>query len=251
VQLCRHRGCINEVNFEKRGGLCRMHQMGWMDGDQSDSEDDDCGEIRLCSFRGCISDATTDEGLCDRHLAHNFTPFNEGGKRHLALPRKRKRQPISFVFDLSDVPPQPPIPKSYGRVKEGASKYKGVTFLKQINRWQARIAIEGKHHLIGYYENEEAAAICYARAVFKYKGDMQQKRIIVNLSDVSPQPPIPKNADRMKEGASKYTGVSFNNHLNTWQAKIMIEGKHHHIGYYGNEEEAAIDYARALFKYRK
>jgi len=32
--------------------------------------------------------------------------------------------------------------------------------------------MDGKRHYIGYYENEEEAAIDYARAVFKYKAPM-------------------------------------------------------------------------------
>ncbi len=51
----------------------------------------------------------------------------------------------------------------------------------------------------------------------------------------------------MKDGASKYTGVSFHKQMNKWQAQIMIVAKKHRIGYYDNEEEAAMDYARALF----
>jgi hypothetical protein len=232
-----------------------MHQMGWMDGDQSsdtdDSEDDDGGEIRLCSFRGCISNANTDEGLCDRHSTlHDNNSSNEGEK-NLANPGKHKRQPISFVFDLSDVPPKPPIPKSEGHVKEGASKYTGVSFNKQTNKWQAKIMIKGKQHQIGHYESEEEAAVDYARAVYKYKGEkMQQKSLVINLSDVPSQPPIPKHAGRIKEGASKYTGVSFDKQRNKWKAQITIEGKHQLIGYYDEEDAAAIDYARALVKYK-
>jgi hypothetical protein len=44
-----------------------------------------------------------------------------------------------------DVLSDDPIPKSAGRIKEGASAYHtGVTFDKQSNKWQARISIEGK-----------------------------------------------------------------------------------------------------------
>eukprot|EP00985_Skeletonema_marinoi_P017053 scaffold9269_cov149-Skeletonema_marinoi.AAC.3 len=74
------------------------------------------------------------------------------------------------IFDLSDVPPQSPLPKSAGRVKEGASKYTGVTFNKQRNKWQAQIMIAGKSRFIGSYEIEEEAAVDYARAVFKFNG---------------------------------------------------------------------------------
>ncbi len=156
----------------------------------------------------------------------------------------------SNIIDLSDVPPQPPIPRSKGRIKEGSSKYTGVFF--QRNKWVARIDMDGKFRIIGYYENEEEAAVDYARAVFKYKkqgATKKQKENIIDLSDVPPQPPIPKSEGYIKEGSSKYTGVSF--HRNKWVARIDMDGKFRVIGSYENEEEAAVDYARAVFKYKK
>ena len=33
-------------------------------------------------------------------------------------------------------------------------------------------------------------------------------------------------------------------------ARILIDGKRHHVGTYDDEEEAAVDYARAVFKFR-
>jgi hypothetical protein len=113
-----------------------MHQVGPMDGGQTDSDDfddDDGEEIRLCSFRGRISDATTDEGLCDGHstLHDNADRGEKKGK--------------------------PPIPKSAGR-KGGASKYAGIAFQKQSNKWQARIRIEGKNETIGDYDDDEEEA---------------------------------------------------------------------------------------------
>ena len=38
--------------------------------------------------------------------------------------------------------------------------------------------------------------------------------------------------------------------MNKWKAQIMIEGIARSIGYYEIEEEAAADYARAVFKYK-
>ena len=91
----------------------------------------------------------------------------------------------SLVLDLSDVPPQPPIPKRAGQIKEGASKYSGVTFNKQMNKWRARICIEGKHRYVGSYENEEEAAVDYARAVFKYKDKGGQKAICADSENIN------------------------------------------------------------------
>ena len=214
----------------------------------------------LSSFRGCISEATTDEGLCDRHSAHGNKTADRGEKKR-AFPsgdsiddkeiKKRKRHchQKSFVIDLSDVPPQQPIRKSKGRTNN-ASKYAGAYFNKQVNLWYAQIMIEGKSCWIGSYDNEEEAAVDYARAVFKYRGGAHQQSFFVDLKDVPTQLPIPKSASRIKEGASKYAGVTFHKQKKKWQAQIAIEGKQTSIGCYENEEEAAVDYARAVLKYK-
>ena len=117
--------------------------------------------------------------------------------------------------------------------------------------------IDGKQRYIGCYESEEQAGIDYARAVFKYRGSRALKETIernspankIDLSDVPPQLPILRSAVPLEEGSSRYAGVSFNKVSNKWQAQIKIQGKKRSIGNYENEEEAAIDYARAAFKY--
>ena len=45
-----------------------------------------------------------------------------------------------------------------------------IAFNKAMKKWHAQIMIAGKSLFIGYYDNEEAAAVDYARAVFRYKG---------------------------------------------------------------------------------
>mmetsp|Transcript_28022 Transcript_28022/g.41120 ORF Transcript_28022/g.41120 Transcript_28022/m.41120 type:complete len:204 (-) Transcript_28022:14-625(-) len=46
-----------------------------------------------------------------------------------------------------------------------------------------------------------------------------------------------------------YQGVYFDKKFNKWRARIKIDGKQHHIGTFDTEDQAGIDYARALFKY--
>ncbi|KAK1739945.1 putative AP2/ERF family transcription factor family protein [Skeletonema marinoi] len=208
---------------------------------------------------------TAVKGLCDRHSTHGnkYGLDNEVGKKRALTSggsiggnkTKKCKKVDAFVLDLTGVPPQSPIPKSGGHIKEGASKYKGVHFNKQKNKWQAKLGIEGKNRHIGYYDNEEEAATDYARAVFKYKnqaalGKAREDSFIIDLSDVPPQPPIPKSSGTIKEGASKYTGVHFNKQANKWRVQIDIKGKYRTIGHYENEDEAATDYARAVFKYK-
>ena len=75
--------------------------------------------------------------------------YRGGKKRSLSLwgiannestVKRRRQQKNALLIYLSDVPPQPPIPKSSGRVKECASKY------------------TGKQQTIGCYDDEEDAA---------------------------------------------------------------------------------------------
>ena len=101
-----------------------------------------------------------------------------------------------------------------------------------------------------HYDDEKKAAVDYTSAIFKFRERVKRKSAFNRvLSDDPPQPPIPKSSGRVKEGASKYTGVSFDKRMNKWRANYMlIEGKQRFIGYYDDEEEAAVDYARAVFK---
>ena len=172
--------------------------------------------------------------------------------------RSEKNQPKTreqslFTLDLSDVPAQPPVLKR-GHIKEGTSKYVGVYFDKRKKKWIAQIHIDGKTRLIGAYDDEDEAAVNYARAVFKYRSGKkqnarEQSSLLADLNDIPPQPLILREGT-IKDGASKYAGVYFAKSRNKWMARIRIDGKKRHIGYYVNDEEAAVDYARAAFKYR-
>jgi len=88
----------------------------------------------------------------------------------------KARDQNSFTIDLSDVPTQPPIPKSAGHIKEGASKYAGVCFKKKSKKWIARINIDGKRRHIGSYDTEAEAAADYARAAFKFNIEEKAER---------------------------------------------------------------------------
>ncbi len=49
-----------------------------------------------------------------------------------------------------------------------SSKFKGVHFHKQIQKWQTRITIDGKKKHLGYFENEDDAARAYNEAAKQY-----------------------------------------------------------------------------------
>jgi ribosomal protein L12E/L44/L45/RPP1/RPP2 len=160
--------------------------------------------------------------------------------------------PKKFVIDLSDVPPQPPIPKLPRRIKDGGSKYTGVYFDKVRKKWKAQIKIDGTHCTLGRFNDEEAAGVAYATALFKYKGGVERppKPSKFDVSDVPPQEPFLKLPRHIKDGGSKYTGVYFDKGSNKWRANIHIDGDRHHIGLFEDEEAAGVAYAEVNYKYR-
>ena len=208
----------------------------------------------------------------DEHLCHytKVEPFgtkrSSGQKRPLAPDvkdgdddgkKKRRRKQVGKLIDLTGVEEQEPILRRQDASR--SSKYVGATFDRLTNKWKAQIYIDGKQHFIGLYGNEEDAAKDHARAVFKYKGGAvgierlksQQRRKVqekIDLTDVPEQKLIFRDVG--KPSSSKYVGVVFNQTTKKWQAQIYIDGKNHFIGRYGNEEDAAKDYARAVFKYK-
>lgn len=54
--------------------------------------------------------------------------------------------------------------------RNSSSKYKGVTFYKRDQKWQAKIAPHGKSIHLGYFEDEMEAAKAYNAAALQHFG---------------------------------------------------------------------------------
>jgi hypothetical protein len=52
-----------------------------------------------------------------------------------------------------------------------SSKYRGVSWFKSRNKWQAQIQFDGKQHNLGHFEAEEEAARAYDRAARAHQGE--------------------------------------------------------------------------------
>lgn len=55
-----------------------------------------------------------------------------------------------------------------GKPKDNKSGFKGVDFCKQSNKYRARISIDGKQTLLGYFDDKLDAYKAYCDACVKY-----------------------------------------------------------------------------------
>ena len=67
------------------------------------------------------------------------------------MPLDNRKSNLRIVSHAANGQNLPPI----GR---GSSKFRGVSFRKDLEKWQAYLRIEGKQHHIGYFESEQEAA---------------------------------------------------------------------------------------------
>ena len=58
------------------------------------------------------------------------------------------------------------------------SKYKGVNWSKQNQRWLCRLKVKRKTVYLGYYDTEEEAAKVYNEAAIKYFGEFARLNIL-------------------------------------------------------------------------
>jgi hypothetical protein len=118
------------------------------------------------------------------------------------------------------------VAKSRFNMKK-SSKYTGVYWHKQNNKWVAHIAIEGKRNHLGLFENELDAHEAYQKALKMYNdGDLSFIKI--------------------RKKSSQYKGVSWKKDMNKWVAQIKIDGKNKNLGYFTDEYEAHEAYQKAL-----
>jgi hypothetical protein len=115
--------------------------------------------------------------------------------------------------------------------KNGTSQYTGVCWDKSKNKWKTEIKIDDKKKHLGYFTDEYEAHLEYEKALKMYHEG--------NLSFMKP-----------KEFSSKYKGVYWHKSKNKWVARIKVDGKVKHLGYFTDEYEAHLAYQKALNEYQ-
>lgn len=121
-----------------------------------------------------------------------------------------------------------------GPNKNTSSIYKGVS--KRDDKWVSTIEFNGKLMKLGYYIEEEKAALAYdfmARKLFKEFAYLNFPNIIIDNYYEA----VEKSRSKTKKTNSVYIGIS--NCGNFWSARIKQNGKIYHVGNFASEIDAA------------
>lgn len=133
-------------------------------------------------------------------------------------------------------------------VPNTTSKYKGVSWAKNNNKWCARIGKNGVYKNLGYFENEDDAARAYNEKAMVLYGDSAFQNVIgEDNSTVKVSIDRPLKPRKPKEFTSDYRGVS----LEPGTSKFRVRFKRKLIGYFDDEVEAAKAYDQEAYRQLK
>lgn len=124
--------------------------------------------------------------------------------------------------------------------RTGSSKYKGVSWSKNMDKWLATIRTEGKQKYLGVSSNEDNAGKIYNDAVdYYWNGEGYKNLIGIDNRGVFYEKEDKDYQRRKKRGSkNKYRGVFNAKRSNTH--RIQISKKY--IGSYKDENKAALIY---------
>jgi hypothetical protein len=125
--------------------------------------------------------------------------------------------------------------------------------------WEAKLTIDGKHHLLGSWPTAEEAARAHDRTLLHFTklgkgkglGDMNFPKLATDLVATSPEL-VRAEARALFKAArtSPYRGVSWNSSDAQWRAATVLRGRHYWLGTFDNDELAAHAYDKAALKLR-
>ena len=119
-----------------------------------------------------------------------------------------------------------------------SSKYTGVSLTKTGN-WEAYITKKYKRYSIGFFDNEEKAAVAYNIKAKELYGGQVKLNNVIDENLYGTVEAIMNNPKKHK-GKSRFRGVTMRKDTGSWRATMQKDKQHYSLGTFKTEEEAAL-----------
>ena len=116
-----------------------------------------------------------------------------------------------------------------GRHLKKTSRYYGVSWNWEVDKWRAEIRINKKQKYLGYFDDEQAAADAYDTVARKHGLAVNTK---LHDTDVTVE-------EQQAARGHDFKGVYFHKQSGKYRANIWSMGKETHLGYFDTPEDAA------------
>lgn len=130
--------------------------------------------------------------------------------------------------------------------RKSSSKYKGVSWRGDSNKWLAKIKVDGKDYRIGLFVNEDEAAKAYNQVAKEIYGEDYLLNVIGIDNRAESIASKPRTKTTRKRGSSGIKGVRF--YKGAWRARIWVGGKEKYLGTFNTAEEAAKAYDKEAYE---
>lgn len=129
--------------------------------------------------------------------------------------------------------------------KNSSSKYKGVPWDKRSDKWVASTRVGGKRKHLGYFSDEDEAAVFYNKAALEYFGEDAYQNVI-GEDNRTEFKEIEKTNQRRSRNKTGYKGVAFSGRK--FIASITQNYKFIYLGNFDTSEEAAKAYDKKAYE---
>lgn len=129
-----------------------------------------------------------------------------------------------------------------------SSRYKGVSWAKDRNKWSAKIRVDGKIKSLGHYIDEDEAARVYNRAVINFLGGDGYLNVIGEDNRQTERDYKTKKGTLFRRpGKTGYRGVKRNNStIERYSSRFDSNEPKCHFGSFDTKEQAALVYNKCV-----
>jgi len=129
-------------------------------------------------------------------------------------------------------------------IKQGSSKYIGVHWRKDKEKWKAQIKFNHKSISLGVFNNEEEASLVYKKACNDIINNIFDPDLYIKEREER------SNKERITNRIKNPKGFTYSKNKKKWRAYVIFNNKKLYLGYFLYKEDAVNIYRETMIEIR-